>query len=285
MGKHWIYVIRSEEFEEDEETIYIGQTRRLYRRFFEHMNGKGSVNTSSFESTRLIGIYNVIENEAFEQYHSNIARYNESHDFNKPIWDFRWEFKTWRNRHESEDFLEIENLFTEMYLYLHKHRSVNVKGGKYTRNIDYKQMINSFPSHRPLCDCGLPAEVFLSNQDKVFFKCCISNGNWIDLGSDYFSVDEPCNFIQQYDDKHVRDKYNVFKGKVENPSLDNISRIECLKGSPLMRQSAPCSVCQATVYKPMFYKGYRSICHTCIDKRYDDVLRVAIPLQFDFLPD
>ena len=44
----WIYILKcSEDYENN--IYYIGQTKRLYRRFWEHDGGKGGVNTSIYK--------------------------------------------------------------------------------------------------------------------------------------------------------------------------------------------------------------------------------------------
>jgi len=68
MGKKWVYVLKNTNNEYN--YIYVGETLRLFRRFNEHLEGYGSKNTSEFQNVELIGIYDVIQNNIFIEYHS-----------------------------------------------------------------------------------------------------------------------------------------------------------------------------------------------------------------------
>ena len=48
----WIYILKCEN-----DSYYIGQTSRLYRRFWEHEDGRGGVNTSINRLIEIVAIY------------------------------------------------------------------------------------------------------------------------------------------------------------------------------------------------------------------------------------
>ena len=48
----WIYILQCRE-----EIIYVGQTSRLYRRFWEHDRGEGGVNTSIYKPIKIMAVY------------------------------------------------------------------------------------------------------------------------------------------------------------------------------------------------------------------------------------
>ena len=50
----WVYILRCEEG-----YYYIGETSRLYRRFWEHENGLGGLNTSIYPPINIVAIYPV----------------------------------------------------------------------------------------------------------------------------------------------------------------------------------------------------------------------------------
>ena len=56
----WIYIIRCEY-----DNYYVGKTKRLYRRMWEHMNGTGSIFTTEFEPEEVVAIYKTDEIDDF----------------------------------------------------------------------------------------------------------------------------------------------------------------------------------------------------------------------------
>ena len=288
MGKHWVYILVNEAWEEEDETIYVGETTRLYRRFNEHLHGRGGINTAHFGnygSVRLVGLYNVASNDAFEEYHSRVQTFEEWNS----IWDLKWKFKDWRDKEESEDYnyLMIENLITEMCIYLNKHNEVDVKGGKYTKNASYKNKVTSYPSHRPTCNCGYPAEVFLSKKDEIWFKCAVANATWIEFENPYFSVAEPCEFLQKYsDDMNLRQKFETLPKREGSSIVNMLPKLSHKAGSDEnWMQELPCSVCKLLKYTPIFNHGYRALCRVCTEKRFEEVSFVATKPKYGFIVD
>ena len=45
----WVYILKCED-----DIYYCGETERLYRRFWEHQNGNGSLNTSIYTPEKVV---------------------------------------------------------------------------------------------------------------------------------------------------------------------------------------------------------------------------------------
>lgn len=236
MGKHWVYVLRNLELDETMDTIYIGETKRLYRRFKEHLTGKGGKNTCTFgNDVLLVGLYHIPSNQLFEEFHTanTLSNYmstdqltlnidqtsvnkqtpnsDEKNPSNKKSAKSRtsdiinpskcvqdWAKKLRFQGKYKWDYHSIENFFTECYLALYKSKPIEVRGGKYVKDTSYKDIDVSYPSHRPLCKCGAPAEVFLSKKGEIWFKCSIANTSWVEFTHPSFSMKEPCDFLEKY---------------------------------------------------------------------------------------
>jgi len=71
-----------------------------------------------------------------------------------------------------------------------------------------------------------PSEVFLSKKNEVWFKCAVSNTNWLDYHDRLFTISEPCDFIQKYiGDIELRQKYDTYNKAVEKiPKIWNVGR-------------------------------------------------------------
>lgn len=294
MGKHWVYILINQAWEEEDETIYVGETVRLYRRFDEHMNGRGCKNTQHFGnygSVRLVGLYNVAHNDAFEDYHSRVETFEEWNS----IWDLKWKFKDWRKRVDQNnlgdkqdcDYLMVENLITEMCIYLHKDCDIDVKGGKYTKDVTYKHKLNTYPKHRPTCKCGYPAEVFLSKKDEIWFKCAVANATWVEYENEYFSVAEPCDFLQKYDkDMKLRHKLQELENRVSSNIVKRLPRLSRMVGYDMQwLQELPCTICKRIKYSPIFSNGFRALCKICLDERFEELETVVIKPKYEFIKD
>jgi predicted GIY-YIG superfamily endonuclease len=150
---HWVYVLR----DDNDGSIYVGETRRLYRRWNEHQTGRGGVNTSISNFNRLIGLYNVSSNLCF-------LSYIESFKSNS----FQTECENWDIEVEKSDGLEVEKHITERYIYMYRDKPIiSVRGGPYTTKDRYEKFrINKSKNitiDRPLCHCGYPCEVKIKN--------------------------------------------------------------------------------------------------------------------------
>ena len=50
----WIYILKC-----SDDYYYVGETKRLYRRFWEHHEGNGGINTSTYIPEGIVSIYKV----------------------------------------------------------------------------------------------------------------------------------------------------------------------------------------------------------------------------------
>jgi len=217
---HWIYVLECED-----DYIYVGETRRLYRRFNEHITSRGGANTIKHKPNKLIGLYKVNDNYSFMRYRNTI----QTGKYNKFIID------NWEN---EGDNLLIENHITERFFYERRENDsyggglewYKVRGGKYTReSLDetvngYKWASEKEGRHymsrnpietipvdsivdRPLCKCHCPSEVKLSKDKKIYFVCALKN-IWDNFFPD-LQIDKPCDFWQVYiDDIAIKKAYS-----------------------------------------------------------------------------
>ena len=200
MGKKWVYVLHNIDNEYND--IYIGETIRLYRRLNEHLEGCGAKNTTDFYNVNLIGLYDVIKNNLFITYQEQIKN-NLLDEINNNTFD------NIRNEIDNNDIgktlsLYLENRITERYMYMYKdYNNYNISGGKYTKG-NYIKDFNNIDDviDRPLCKCNLPCEVFLSKNNDFWFKCPLSNTNWMDFTHENFEIPEHCNFFEKYNIKN-----------------------------------------------------------------------------------
>ena len=260
---HWIYVLECED-----DYIYIGETTRLYTRFREHIYRNGSVNTTRREPYKLIGLYKVGNNYSFYKYRNEI-RNGEYNQFTVNDW----------GDDERSGNLLIENHFTELFMYLRCEEDNflfddgywnKVRGGKYTKQIysnpTTKMNIEDILD-RPLCDCGLPSEVKLSNdKTKIYFVCALKN-IWDDMNID-LDVDEPCEFFKVYeDDLYIVKQYEIIQHKLrENKWVKNLPK------SAYKIHSEPCILCKKENYTPIWcYGETKKVCQPCFSNKYDEL--------------
>ena len=64
---HWVYILKCED-----DYYYVGETTRLYRRFWEHGEGIGGLNTMLFKPEKIVAIYKVNTLGKFLEYNNNV---------------------------------------------------------------------------------------------------------------------------------------------------------------------------------------------------------------------
>ena len=176
---HWVYVLQSSETD----AIYVGETTRLFRRWNEHIRGRGGITTSSDNYDTLIGLYNASHNINFLDYFKDAEDYQ--------IHDWRLE-QYWDDDVDRSLALEVENHITERY----SHEGKRVKGGKYCRKGCIIPTTN-IRIDRPLCKCGYLSEVKMKNdKTKIYFVCPIAD--WTNK-FDGIKTPSPCDFWKEYE--------------------------------------------------------------------------------------
>ena len=59
----WVYILKCQD-----DYYYVGETKRLYRRFWEHQKGIGGINTYTFIPKSIVAIYKVSTLGKFFEY-------------------------------------------------------------------------------------------------------------------------------------------------------------------------------------------------------------------------
>ncbi len=191
---HWIYIIKCEN-----DIIYIGETKNLYKRLNQHKNNNGSKHTIENKPIQLIGIYKVHSQYRFLLYCREIEKEKPNiknilkilNSFN----EIEWNNKDWARM--------IEDYICEYLLY----KNFNVFGGKYindnknniNKQFDVEELIKV-----PLCKCNIPCKIECvknSKYYKLYFTCSAKN-IWNSMRSDYknLELNKGCNFYIEYMD-------------------------------------------------------------------------------------
>ena len=134
----WVYILKC-----SDDYYYVGETNRLYTRFWEHQQGNGGLNTSTYKPENIVAIYKVSTLNKFIEYNNIVMNKTCNIYFNRSnniLKDF--------NNTEEDDI--YDNLFAETNiaecLMLNKKDNWNkIRGGKYTRvDIEYNFQVNEF---------------------------------------------------------------------------------------------------------------------------------------------
>lgn len=253
---HWIYVLECED-----DRVYIGETTRLYTRFGEHVTGEGGVNTRVFRPHTLIALYRMNSTYSFMKYRAMIKR-GEYNKFMLGHWE------------EDGDNLAVENHITERYMHEWNKNGLpwhHVRGGKYTRHtrtavtvypiapIDINRIVD-----RPLCKCGYPSEVKLSEKGNIYFVCCRSNV-WDRFTCD-LEIPDKCNFWEMYEeDKEIKKQFAIVEERSKEPWIRNIPE------SRYKINPESCLTCGKTEYMAVWNSGCRRLCQTCLLTNYETI--------------
>ena len=266
----WVYILKCED-----DYYYVGETRRLYRRFWEHDKGCGGLNTSIYRPEGIVAIYKVNNLGKFFEYNSNVIdTINNNYTiYNQKGYD-KWLLKKFNDDVECDyDNLEVENNITECLMINNKENWEKIRGGKYTRFIEYKFPVNEYVKELPICKCGIPCDI-KKNEDKnyLFFRCAKKN-MWDSLKEQFDIDEEPCNFYMEYskdkqfrleETKNFEDRSKTLKELFKKshwlkniPECDNIEPVVCIGG---------CN--KGYIYNKISYSHKeRNLCYDCfIDK-------------------
>ena len=189
---HWVYILKC-----SGDYYYVGETTRLYRRFREHQEGIGGINTSTYIPEDIIAIYKVSILDNFFQYDNIVMNkicniyFNES---NRLLEEFDIQ-----DDDEEYDNLFVENNITECLMLNNKDNWTKIRGGKYTRlDIEYAFPKNDYIKNLPLCNCGLPCDIKKNDEYNYLYFRCAKKNIWSDMKEQFDIQGEPCKYFMKY---------------------------------------------------------------------------------------
>jgi len=205
---HWVYILRCEG-----KVIYVGETKNLYSRLFQHING-GCSTTKKNTPLELIALYKVTANYNFLKYIKEI--YNENIILDDKIENLReYLFSMDNYALCRERSMFVENYMTEKVMDVSNYKDkYKVFGGKYTKDgvKNNGRIFDEDIYDRPLCFCGLPCEIRKTasatgrKRVTIIYTCCVKN-IWEKMRADVslIRMPSPCRFYKEYlDDIELR---------------------------------------------------------------------------------
>lgn len=271
---HWVYILKCED-----EHYYVGETKRLYRRFWEHTNRRGGLNTSAYKSECVVAIYKVSTLCKFFEYNSNVIdTINNNHTiYNQNGYD-KWLLEKFNDDdHDVEyDHLLAENSITECLMLNNKDNWEQIRGGKYTRfDVEYTFPLNTYIQSLRICKCGLPCDIKKNEEHNYLYFRCAKKNMWDSLKEQFDIDEEPCNYFMEYTmDKEIKleetkkfeERRETLKDLFKNsnwlkniPEFDEDELIRCVGG------------CNKENYSKISYSHKeRNLCFDCfIDKNQE----------------
>ena len=263
---HWVYILKCQN-----NYYYVGETTRLFRRFWEHNSGKGGINTYMYSPETIVAIYKVNMLGMFFEYDYFIdGVFGGGCDYNS------YKLKNFDDENNEYDYngRDIENNITECFMIHNKEIWDKIRGGKYTHfNVTYKFPINDNIQNLPICKCALPCDVKKNKEKNYLFFRCAKKNMWQDFKEQFDIIEEPCDFYMEY----IKDK--PFRLE-ENKIFEDRKKIfkELLKKSSWLKYIQECDDTEPEVCIGCCNKGYsykkisysykeRNLCYDCfIDK-------------------
>jgi hypothetical protein len=186
----WVYILKC-----SDDYYYVGETKRLYRRFWEHQEGIGGINTSTYIPECIVAIYKVSTLGKFFEYNNIVMNKICNIYFNRG--DTLLE--EFNNTDDEYDNLFAENNITECLMLNNKYNWKKIRGGKYTRfGIEYTLPINESIKNLPLCNCGLPCDIKKNDEHNFLYFRCAKKNMWADMKEEFDIQDEACNYFMKY---------------------------------------------------------------------------------------
>jgi hypothetical protein len=264
----WVYILKCED-----NYYYVGQTTRLYRRFWEHFAGTGGLNTSIYRPEYIVAIYRVKTICKFFYYNEYVNKIIDG------VWQDKYntfKLKDFNDEEDDDNYdnLEAENSVTECFM-MHKPDEWNrIRGGKYIRfDVEYKYPDNNYIKDLPLCKCGLPCDIRKNDDENYLFFRCAKKNMWYNFKEQFDIDEEPCNFFMEYtkDKKYRLEESKQFEDRIKNLK-ELFKKSFWLKNIPEYDNTEP-EVCIGGCNKGYHYKKIkysykeRNLCYDCfIDK-------------------
>ena len=216
----WIYILKC-----IDDYYYVGETKRLYRRFWEHHEGNGGINTSTYIPEGIVSIYKVSTLCKFFEYNNIVMNKICNIYFNRS----NTLLEEFNNADEDDDYdnLFAENNITECLMLNNKDNWQKIRGGKYTRfDIEYTLPINEYIKNLPLCNCGLPCDIKKNDEHNYLYFRCAKKNMWSDMKKEFDIEDEPCKYFMKYT-KDI--EYKLYYEQRKKKIIDVVNKSYWLK--------------------------------------------------------
>jgi len=265
---HWIYILRCQD-----DYFYVGETSRLYRRFWQHQGGNGGLNTLTYLPEEIVAIYKV----------NTICKFMDYNEYVSNIIDgvCDEDYKGFKLRYFNDEYQDYDdNLYAENNivecLMIHKKDDWSkIRGGKYTRfDVEYKYPVNDYIKDLPLCKCGIPCDI-RKNEDKnyLYFRCAKKN-MWDKLREEFDIDDYACNFFMEYiKDKQLKVQENK-KSQERSKTLKGLFKKSFwLKNVEINNKDyQPCIGCNKKSQKKLSYNNEkRNVCFDCFIEKNEEL--------------
>ncbi len=191
---HWIYILKS-----DDDIYYVGETTRLFRRFWEHKSGRGGANTRNMDSFEIVAIYPANSLFNFLRHVTNIMKTKIYDTGFNIFFNQGGVFENFEAENDYFDALFVENFIAEKLMIDHPENFSNIRGGKYTRfDVDYCLPSNELAIELPNCKCGFPCDVRKHKTEPYLYFLCAKKNMWDEFRETFDITDEPCSFFQKF---------------------------------------------------------------------------------------
>ena len=268
----WVYILKCEYG-----YYYVGETTRLYRRFWEHIEGCGGLNTFIYKPEEIVAIYKVDTICKFIDYNEYVNKIKDGvwHD-NYNGFKMRY-FNDDREEYQNDN-LCAENNVAECLMIHNKDEWNKIRGGKYTRfDIEYKYPDNDYIKDLPLCKCGLPCDIKKNEEKNYLYFRCAKKNMWEKLKDDFDIYEDPCNFFMEYTkDKQMKlEETNKFQER-RQLIKELIKKSFWLKNIPECNNIEP-EVCIGGCNKGYSYNKItysykeRNLCYDCFINKNEEL--------------
>ena len=262
---HWVYILKCQN-----DYYYVGETTRLFRRFWEHTSGMGGLNTHMYPPETIVAIYKVNMLGSFFDYDYFIDGVIEGGCDYKP-----YKLKNFDDDPDYEyNGRNVENNITECLMIHNKETWDKIRGGKYTHfNVTYKFPINDNIKNLPICNCGLPCDIKKNKENNHLYFRCAKKNMWQEFKELFDIIEEPCNFYMEYlkdkpfrleEIKNFDDRKEILKELFKKSSwLNNIEKNDETYPKQCVGK---CNRTSKSI-KLYFSNEQRNLCYDCfIDK-------------------
>ena len=260
---YWVYILKCQH-----EIFYVGQTSRLFRRFWEHERGDGGVNTEIYKPIEVVALYKV-------NVLGNFFKYNRyMHDGPNDTFFYKYfnALKLLNNHTDGCEYdkLRIENNIAECMM-IHLDNWEKIRGGRYIRfDIKYRRPINKYLENLPVCNCKLPCDIKYNAAKQFLYFRCPKKNIWENVPMS--SEVKPCTFFQEYTlDKKYRNalftRRKQYKNKIKKLFKNGQKWLENI---PELKGGICVGGCQQSTYNNICYSyENKRLCWSCFKNNND----------------